>query len=181
MTIRDRSRSPDFVGPTIFTSGAFVHEGNVRSADEARATVEEHVTDGYDFIKIHGRLSESAYVALTEAAADLGLAVVGHAPRSLPFSAVIEFGQANVAHAEELIYTGLQDLDADEAKEVAVRMAEAGTWLTPTMSTFQNTEEQWASADGLAARLARPEAAWLPAQLRRSWMESESSAATASA
>jgi imidazolonepropionase-like amidohydrolase len=173
LALRERARAPSFKGPRMFTSGPFQNDGNVRTAADARAAVDQHVAAGYDFIKIHGRLSEVAYAALTDAAREHGLAVVGHAPRNLPFSAVLEHGQVGVVHAEELIYTGLQDLDGQKAVELGGLMAEAGTWLTPTMSTFQSIEEQWASAEGLAARLARPEAAWLPPSLRRSWLDSD--------
>jgi imidazolonepropionase-like amidohydrolase len=173
LALRERARTPTFKGPRIFTSGPFLNDETIRTVTEARAAVDEHVAAGYDFIKIHGRMSEVAYAALTDAAHEHGLAVVGHAPRNLRFSAVLEHGQVDVVHAEELIYTGLQDLDARKATELAGRVAEAGTWLTPTMSTFQSIEEQWASAEGLAARLARPEAAWLPPSLRRSWADSD--------
>ena len=173
LELRARSRDPEFVGPTIFTSGPFVHDGAVRSADEARRTVEAQARAGYDFVKIHGDLSAESYAALMTTARDAGIPVVGHAPRNLPFSAVLEHGQVGVVHAEELIYTGLHSLDPEQAKSIATEMVRAGTWLTPTLSTFANIAEQWASPEGLAARLAEPEVRYLPRSLRQTWERSE--------
>jgi imidazolonepropionase-like amidohydrolase len=173
LALRDRSRDPDFVGPTVFTSGPFVHDGAVRSPEDARRTVEAQAQAGYDFVKVHGRLSAESYAALTEAAREVGIPVVGHAPRNLPFSAVLEEGQVGIAHAEELIYTGLRSLDPDQVARIATEMAAAGTWLTPTLSTFANITAQWASPESLAAKLSAREARYLPPSLRRSWEKSE--------
>jgi imidazolonepropionase-like amidohydrolase len=173
IALRDRSRDPDFVGPTIFTSGPFVDDGVVRSPDDARRTVETQARAGYDFVKIHGNLSADSYAALTETAQEMDIAVVGHAPPNLPFSAVLEHAQVGVVHAEELIYTGLQSLDPDQAMAVALQMARAGTWLTPTLSTFANITAQWASPEGLAAALEEPEVRYLPPSLRHAWERSD--------
>lgn len=173
VALKYRAQAQDFVGPRIFTSGPFLNDRNVRTPKEAREMVAQHVEAGYDFLKIHGQLSESAYAALTIAAREARIPAIGHAPRNLPFSAVLEHRQAGIVHAEELIYTGLQTLDPRQAARVAEEMARAGAWLTPTMSTFESITEQWASKDGLDARLARPGAEWLPKQLRQDWASSD--------
>lgn len=173
LDLRDRSHDPDFVGPTVFTSGPFINDDVVHSPDEARRAVERQARAGYDFVKIHGELSAEAYAAVTATAEEMGIAVVGHAPRNLPFSAVLKHAQAGIVHAEELIYTGLQSLDPDQAMGLATQMARAGTWLTPTLSTFANITTQWASPEGLATKLAEPDVRYLPPSLRHTWERSE--------
>ncbi|MDA0329174.1 MAG: amidohydrolase family protein [Gemmatimonadetes bacterium] len=172
LALRERSRGPGFVGPTLFTAGPFVHDGVVRSPEDARRVVTSQAHAGYDFVKVHGTLSEAAYIALTATAKEVGIAVVGHAPRNLPFSAVLQNGQVGVVHAEELIYTGLQSLDRGQATRTAREMAAAGTWLTPTLSNFANIAEQWASPQALADKLVQPEARHLPPTILRSWRDS---------
>lgn len=172
IALRERIRSGEVAGPNIVTAGPFLTELNVRSVADAHRVVEEHLSEGYDLLKIHGRIPEAAYIALVDAGRSAGMPVVGHAPRNLPFDAVLEHGQQGVVHAEELIYTHLADLNAERLPELARRIAQADVWVTPTMTTFQAISEQWARPAGLEARLSRPEAAWLPPSLKREWSTS---------
>lgn len=169
--LRDRMRARDAVGPTIITSGPFISEETIRDPAEARAEIRRQVEAGYDLIKLHGRIPEDAYLALLEEARAHGVPVVGHAPRNLPISTLLEHGQQGVAHAEEFIYTHLAGLDTDRTEALARRVAEAGVWVTPTMSTFRSITEQWGQPEGLRARLERPEAENLPSSVRTAWME----------
>lgn len=171
LDLRDRMRSPDAVGPSVLTSGPFVSEETVRTGSEARAEVRRQAEAGFDLIKLHGRISEEAYVALLDEADRLNIPVVGHAPRNLPVSALLEHGQAGVVHAEELIYTHLSGLDPERARALAGRVADAGIWVTPTMTTFRSITEQWGRPDGLQARLDRPDARHLPPSVRKAWLE----------
>jgi len=173
LALRDRVRLPDYEGPAIFTAGPFLDESNVRTPADARRMVAAQQAAGYDFLKVHGEFSEDVYSVLLETARSVDIAVVGHAPRNLSFDAILEYGQAGITHAEELIYTEFSSLDPTGLDAVARRVAEAGTWLTPTLSVFGSISDQWASPEGLAARLARPETRYLPTALRRSWETSD--------
>ena len=173
LELRDRARDPDFLGPTIFTSGPFINEEVIVSRDDARRVVQEQARAGYDFVKVHGGLSQDSYGALLETAKLVGIPVIGHAPKNLQFYSLLEGGQAAIVHAEELIYTGLQSLDSVQAARTAAEMTERGTWLTPTLSTFANTADQWGSPETLVAKLNEPDARYLPPSLRRSWQASE--------
>jgi hypothetical protein len=156
-------------GPTIYTSGPFVQEPEVRTPTDARTTVARQAALGYDFVKVHGNLSSDTYRTLTEAGRELGIPVIGHAPRNLPFSAVLENRQVALTHAEEIIQTELQSLDPAGVAEVARRLAEAGTWLMPTLAHFRSTADQWGSPAAVEAALATEEAAYLPQSLRGQW------------
>jgi len=156
-------------GPTIYTSGPFVKEPEVRTPSDARNTVARQAALGYDFVKVHGDLSAETYRTVTEAGRELGIPVIGHAPRNLPFAAVLENRQVALTHAEEIIQTELQSLDPTGITEVARGMAEAGTWLMPTLAHFRSTADQWGSPAAVEAALATEEAAYLPQSLRSQW------------
>jgi imidazolonepropionase-like amidohydrolase len=169
LELRDRIRSGAVMGPTVYTSGPYTNLPEIDTPDAARTAVREQKAAGYDFIKVHGDLSSEVFRALTDAAREAGIAVVGHAPHSLPFAEVLENGQASVAHAEELIYTRFQALDTTELPGVAQRMAEAGSWLTPTLATFHNITTQWGRRDGLEDGLRSDAARYLPEGLLLDW------------
>ena len=171
LRLRERIRSGELVGPTLYTAGPFTNEPEISTTGQATASVRRQADLGYDFVKIHGELREDVFRALTQAGRDEGIPIVGHAPRNLPFSAVLENGQTSVVHAEDLIYTRFPSLDTGELSAAAEDMASAGTWLTPTLSTFGNISSQWASTQGLDTSLESPAAQYLPEQLRQSWMD----------
>lgn len=172
LALRERVLAGEVVGPTIYTAGPFVDAALVRSPTDARRVVEQQREDGYDFVKLHGDLERESFETLTETGVRLGIPIVGHAPRNLPFSAVLQSHQASVSHAEELIYTEFMSLNPDDLVGVADQMADAGTWLTPGLATFANTAEQWGAPEGLRAALDRPDARFLPPALRREWESS---------
>jgi hypothetical protein len=167
--LRDRIRSGEVVGPTIYTAGPFVDARTVRSPTDALRTVRRQRARGYDFVKLHGDLTAESYDALNQAALEEGIAVVGHAPRNLPFSAVLGSGQAALTHAEELIYTRFMTLSTAELPQVAVDMERAGTWLIPGLANFRNVSAQWGAPEALRATLDSDAARFLPTSLRRAW------------
>ena len=156
-------------GPTVYTAGPYIGEPEVRTPADARRAVARQATRGYDFVKIHGDLSADTYSMLTEAGRELEIPVIGHAPRNLPFAAVLENRQIAVTHAEEIIQTRLRTLDPADAVALAREMADAGTWLMPTLAHFGSVADQWGSPPAVEAALARDEAAYLPASLRDEW------------
>jgi len=156
-------------GPTVYTSGPFVQEPDVRTPSDARNTVARQAALGYDFVKVHGNLSAETYRTLTDAGRELGIPVIGHAPRNLPFSAVLENRQVALTHAEEILQTELQSLDPAGVAAVARGMADAGTWLMPTLAHFHSVADQWGSPAAVEAALATEQAGYLPQSLRSDW------------
>lgn len=171
LALSERILNEDAIGPTLYTAGPFITLDVVPSVAAARRTVEGQASRGYDFVKIHGELPADVYEAVTTRARELKIPVVGHAPRDLPFSAVLESGQIGVSHAEELIYTDFMSLDPSGLDDVAAAMAAAGVWLTPTLANFASKTAQWGTADALEAGLSDELAQYLPASLRREWEE----------
>jgi len=172
LALRERIRAGKVVGPTLYTSGPFTNEPEVHTRADAVAAVNDQKDRGYDFVKIHGDLSAETFAALVEAGRTKGIPVLGHAPRNLPFSAVIENRQVSIAHAEELIYTHFTSLDTRDLDRVAASMAQAGTWLTPTLSSFGNIASQWGTNEGLDAGLNNDLARYVPDEMIEAWSDS---------
>jgi hypothetical protein len=143
------------VGPTIFTSGPFTNQPTIMTPRDAREAVLAQRALGYDEIKIHGALRRDAYDTLTAVARRVGMPVVGHAPRNLPFDAVLEDGQAELSHVEELIYTFFHyDVSAASVgriPEAVAAIRRAGLVITPTLVTYRRIVGQVENLDSLLA------------------------------
>jgi hypothetical protein len=152
------------LGPTLFTTGPFTNQPGIQTPEDARRAVLEQKAAGYDEIKVHGSVRRDAYDALTATARQVGMRVVGHAPRNLPFSALLENGQAELAHVEELIYSTFH-YDVGEASAARIPavvddIRRAGLTVTPTLVTYDRIVRQVADLDALladpATRYVRP-------------------------
>ncbi len=160
------------LGPTIYTSGPFVNQPVIQTPEDAERVVRAQKKAGYDFVKIHGKLTRETFERMMEVAREEGIPVTGHAPRNLSFNAVLDVGMPSIVHAEELLYTYFKRQDAnDEARipELAARVAEARLWLTPTLSTFGNIVQQWGRQAAVDSALAAPLARYLHPDLVAYW------------
>lgn len=157
------------VGPNVYTSGPFTNQPAIAMPADAERAVREQKAAGFHFVKIHGNLSAEAYAALIAAGRTEGIAIIGHAPRNLPFDSVIAMRQPMVAHAEELIYTRFRRLDTLAVPDVAARMAAAGVWLTPTLTTFRGIARQWSAPASIDTVLAGGDASRLTDLLHTYW------------
>lgn len=103
-----RVRAGDLLGPRILTTGPTTAMVGISTPEEARALVREQSAAGYDAIKQYGageKQPRETYSALMHAAREADMRVVGHAPRNLPFSVVLEERQNSIDHMEEIVYT----------------------------------------------------------------------------
>lgn len=109
LQMRARTNTGDLLGPRIVTTGPTTAEVGVSTVEEVERLVAEQKGLGYDAIKMYGSqggdMTPEAYRALNEAARRHGLRVVGHAPRNLPFQAVLDERQSSIDHMEEIVYT----------------------------------------------------------------------------
>ena len=157
------------VGPAIVTTGpvlarSYTPEGAVREVDAQAAA-------GYDAVKIYNQVGAAEYGPLVGRAKSRGLLVVGHIPPKAGFDAVVRAGQS-IVHAEELIYTALNatgddspapPIDRSRIPGVVKALADAGVFVTPTLSMYRDILRQ---ANDLNAYLQRPENALLSPWVR---------------
>jgi len=172
LELRSAVASGAVFGPTIYTSGPFVNEPFVTTADDVERAVVEQRRAGYDFVKLHGSLSRDAYARLNAVARREGLRVVGHAPRNLGLDAMFAERQYALAHAEEFLYDRNNNSGDDFVEiepripELARSMVEAGIWLMPNLTAFKTIG---AMVQDLDAVLARPEIRYLPRSNQVGW------------
>jgi len=109
LALRERLARGELVGPRLFTCGPTTAQLRVHTVAEAERAVREQKAAGYDALKMYGDGSDTmpleTYRRLIANAHELDLRVVGHAPRQLPFDAVLEAHQDSIDHMEEIVYT----------------------------------------------------------------------------
>ena len=191
---RENLRSGALLGPMLFTTGPIL-DGDppifagvsevVTTAEEARQAVAEQRRAGYDFIKVYNNLTPDVLAAVTDAAHDEGMAVVGHIPRKAgrdrALQQALDAGLDLIAHGEEFFFTFFHshvDSLLDEGQvphpdstgiSEAVRLTrEAGTSVTPNLSFVAMTRIQLDSLDSV---LNDPETRFLHPGVLDMWME----------
>ena len=98
---RDRSRTPDFMGPTLFLAGPNILGGE--TPDDVERIVRASAEGGFDVVKVHGDVSPEAFARLQETASRLGIVVTGHAQRRRGMQPVYAY-QQDLVHVEEYLY-----------------------------------------------------------------------------
>ncbi len=163
------------VGPTIYTTGPQIGKFKPLGPEDAERLVTEHAEAGYDFVKLYSRnpgdWTREAYETVIATAKARGIAVTGHAPRNLRFDVVLEVGDQSIAHAEELLYTGLDELDEDQIAPVAEQAGRARLWLVTTFASFESIRAQWGRPEAAKRALSAPEARYLHRSIRESWRD----------
>jgi hypothetical protein len=120
-------------------------------------------------LKIHGNLSPDAYRALATETRRLELALIGHAPRNLPFDSLIANRQNMVAHAEEILYTHFRRPDTTGLGALGPRMRTANVWLTPNLVAYTLIAKQIGRPSVIDSLLALPDARVLDSAMIRLW------------
>ncbi|MEP7327423.1 MAG: amidohydrolase family protein [Gemmatimonadota bacterium] len=152
---REEINRGELIGPNIFTSGPFTNLPGIKTPDDARRAVMEQKAAGYDEIKIHGGLEAETYDTLAAVAHRLGIRLVGHAPRNLPFDNLLRNHQDEISHAEEVLYTyfksDVSDTSVARIPLVARALQERDIWMTATFVTYDRIYRQVANLDSLLA------------------------------
>ncbi len=187
LKLRDDLDEGKIVGPRLYTAGIFfeaehayslgpfIHLPTFNTPEEVRKEVIAEKRAGYDFLKVHGDLSEDSYRALLETARQQGLRVIGHTPSNLGIETVLKGHQALIVHAEEYLYSYFQfhrDLPNDAAeidamvKQIAAETKQADTFVSPTLYVFHQIISQVADIDAV---LQRPEMHYMPREDTSAW------------
>jgi hypothetical protein len=162
---RERVRSGQVLGPTIYTCGPTIRFAD--KADESRRIVEEQAKAGYDSIKIYVRISNEAYPVLVDTARRHNMLVVGHIPRGPGLEGILKARQA-IAHAEEYIYSFFKDNVTDDSRipEAVAATRHANVPVILTLVAYDHILRQ---AEDLPAFLARPENKYLAPWVLQTW------------
>ncbi|MGH0223189.1 hypothetical protein NKY68_24455 [Sinorhizobium meliloti] len=153
----------------------------VATAEDARATVQVAKANGYDFIKVYNNLSTEAFAALTTAAAEARIPVVGHGVTSVGLARQLKADQMLVAHAEEFFYTffptpGPADENtAPDVSEISAAIAlirRHDAFVVADLVTYGAIARQWGRPEVVEQYPASPEARFLAPGDRVSWAAS---------
>ena len=170
VTLRGDVAAGRLLGPTIFTSGPYANLPSVASSEDAVREVRAQKAAGYDFIKIHGDLTGPTFRAMADEARASRIALIGHAPRNLPFDSVIANRQTMVAHVEEILYTHFRRAgDTTGTGALGARMRSAGVWLTPNLVAYALIARQIGRPSVIDSVFQFPEARILDSAWRRFW------------
>jgi imidazolonepropionase-like amidohydrolase len=157
------------IGPTIYTAGQYANLPLIQTVADAERVAKEQKAAGYDFVKIHGNLSPDAYRALANETRRLGIPLIGHAPRNLPFDSLLANRQIMVAHAEELLYTHFRKPDTTGLGALGPRMREAGVWLTPNLVAYTLIARQIGRPAAIDSMLTLADSRFLDTAMVRLW------------
>lgn len=186
LELRERVRAGEIVGPRMRLAAPALRGSNVPDAATAERLVRAAAADGYDLLKIQEGLSAGAYAAIVETARDVGIPFAGHVPAEVGVHGALAAGQATIDHFDDYLEalqpaespaldaTGperqrLLPLHADEAliPEVVRATREAGVAVVPTQMLWETLR----GARDPAMLAERPENRYVPAEMRRSWLQ----------
>ncbi len=159
----------------------------VLTADQARDTVRQIKSDGYESIKIYHTLSREAYEAIMDEATNLDIPVFGHVPFEVGIEEILAYRQASIEHLRGYDIDGLslEALEKDGGRsaerfeswlkmsdermdELVALTVEAGTWNCPTFVVV----EMLIDADKLDDYADHPMATYMPPELMTRFRES---------
>ncbi|MEX5728632.1 hypothetical protein Ga0609869_001985 [Rhodovulum iodosum] len=104
--LQARIESGEVLGPRLILAGAWVDASPgswpgmflADTPDEARSVVDRIAAEGWAAVKAYSMLDEASYLALAEAAHDVGLPFVGHIPERVALGTAIDAGQEGMEH-----------------------------------------------------------------------------------
>jgi hypothetical protein len=163
LTLRDQIARGEVLGPRLILGRMIDAPGKafpepiavwVDDAASARQAVLDIKKAGYDRMKVYGFLNRESYDSILATAKEVGLPVDGHIPVELSLEHVLEAGQNDIVHVEEVTRIAQGDYSPERIDYFAGIIADSDTWVSPTLVT---TRRILALFDDHKEVLARPE------------------------
>ena len=184
LKLRGELASGERPGPRLYTAGPSLNGNTVSSPEDGAAKVRAYHDAGYDLLKLHPGLDNPRFDAIVQTAHEVGLMVVGHVSEAVGFDHALARRMDGIEHLDDFVRTLVPDghparsaspgffglaaaAHADPARipELARRIAQAGTWISPT-ETIMVSAVGPLDSDAL---LARPEFVYVGAETRANW------------
>lgn len=186
LTLRERIRRQEVLGPRLYTSGPSLNNQTATSPEAAARLVREQAAAGYDFVKVHPGPSRAAYDAAVAAAQQSGIRLAGHVPADVGLQRALEARQATVDHLDGYVealapperrgdggFFGLNLAYAADRSRIPALVAatlESKAWNVPTQTLI----EHWPAPEPtVEVLLARPEMAFVSPQTRQQWADAK--------
>ena len=198
LELRQGVREGTVVGPRLWVSSpqlsgdSGVNTLLVRNAADARAAVRAANASGYDFIKLTTNITPDVYDAVMAESRATGMRVTGHVDPRVGAPRAIAAGQ-QIEHLDNYMETVLADsaptrksvsdvgayraanwnslayVDQQKLEALAGATARGGVYVTPTIGFFTS----WFATEYTDAEVqARPDYAYLPAEMKGPWERS---------
>lgn len=143
---REYANNKNNLAPFYFTAGPLLGSEDLKTPQDAIATVKHHKKRGYDFIKVHEDFPKEVYFTLLREAQQAGIPVVGHAQRSLPLEYSLRLNL--IAHMEEIvdIYSDMNsftitDITTQQARDIAQQVKASGVYISPTLTVLAKIQD----------------------------------------
>jgi imidazolonepropionase-like amidohydrolase len=140
LALRERTRSGELIGPTLYLAGPSFNGNSVDSPATAERMVREQKAEGWDLLKVHPGLTRDEYDAMARTAKQLGIRFGGHVPAEVGLLHAIEMGQETFDHLDGYIEQLAGDkgpLDSAALADVVRRTRTAGAWVVPTSALWE--------------------------------------------
>lgn len=147
LPMRENTASGRTLGPRIYAAGPILDDApdgapfrmRVRTAEEGRGAVEYLRRRGVDLVKIHGHTPREAFFAIADAARRQNLPLAGHVPMGLSVEEVVDAGQRDIEHLNNLQVTkrcGGEHYQPARCQPFFAMLASRGVWQTPTLAAL---------------------------------------------
>lgn len=170
LEVRERVRSDEWIGPTLFLAGPSFSGQSIPSPEEAEERVRRQKEEGWDLLKIHPGLTREEYEAVARTAKEEGIDFAGHVPQDVGIFLALESGQRTIDHLDGYMeYFDASDfpLSADQLRPLVEKTLEAGTGVVPTMALWETI----LGVPSLEKLSAYPELQYMPDQVLTNWTE----------
>lgn len=155
---RDQINRGERSGPTIYTAGDYM-DGyppfmqpmmSFDNEEDVSESVRAQAAAGYDMVKVYTRLSLRQLQAITAAAAGVGMPVVGHGSKNYSLEALVDAGQLNAAHGQDLLRWYLDGSEDEEGvSEIVAALRGSNTSVTANMAFTEGLIRQAEELDVL--------------------------------
>jgi imidazolonepropionase-like amidohydrolase len=121
-------------GGPILTSMKEQFMEYVATPDQGREAVRKQKVAGYDFIKVHDKLSKETYLAVIDEARKQGLLVAGHIPDQVNLTDALNARQQTIEHLTGYFeWKNNIEVVTTSEQEYASLTTSAGVWNCPTL------------------------------------------------
>lgn len=137
ITIREKVRNEEILGPRYFTTGPYLRAGQLASVEDVQKVIKHHQERGYDFLKIADNLPKDIYLNLLKETFKHNIVMLGHAQHNLPLEYSLRM--KSIEHVEEFMYilNDEQKQNMDYQHRVAEEVRTSGVYVAPTLGIFE--------------------------------------------
>ncbi|WP_411819802.1 amidohydrolase family protein [Hyphococcus formosus] len=161
LILKEQIDAGEKVGPRLLTTGPILNSDGpnvqlnhqiVETSEDAIKAVRGQYETGYRDLKVYSNLKREPYDAIRSEASALGMTIMGHTPEGvrtegmpaekpfdIPFEDILDDGFTTIEHVESIVWHALRDRhDEEAARALAIKIADAGVAVTPTLVAHYN-------------------------------------------